>query len=403
MDEAALEKLLAEDLPVQRWFGSSRVAGLESVRELHGKLVQAIVRGDDGARYQAVLGVCDDGSIIDAMTDHDLSIALFQQAMPGESVSKVRPLGAEQTNTSLVFDERLVLKVFRRLTDGPNPDVDVTKALAEVGFEHVIAPVGLWRDGDDYAVVNELLPSSSDGWHLAMTSLRDLYDRRCAPDECAGDFGFEAERLGRVTAELHVAMADAFGLHAADIDRWIADMEAQLARVDLPASVAKRARASYLGLRDVEPGPGIRIHGDYHLGQTLRSDLGWYVLDFEGEPARPVDERGTPSSALRDVAGMLRSFGYATEVVRRDVGGGDDEDLRALGVAWERHNSERFLAGYEGYADIDRVLPRRDARQVVLRAFELDKAVYEVGYELGHRPDWVDIPIAAVHRLLEGT
>lgn len=400
IDEATLEAHLTDHLPAQRWFGSSAVESLESVRELDGKLIQVIVRGDDGARYQAVLGVRDDGSIVDATTDHDLSLALFQQVMPDEQVSKVRPLGAEQTNTSLVFDERLVLKVFRRLANGPNPDIDVTKTLADIGFEHVIAPVGLWRDGDDYAVVNELLPSSTDGWHLAIPSLRDMYDRRCPPDEAPGDFGFEAERLGAVTAELHVAMADAFGLHAADVDRWVADLEAQLARVDLPSAIAKRVRAAYLALRDVDPGPGIRIHGDYHLGQTLRSDDGWFVLDFEGEPARPVDERGTTSSALRDVAGMVRSFGYAAAVSLRDLGGADDEELRALASAWERHVAERFLAGYEGYAEVDRVLPPREARQAVQRAFELDKAVYEVGYELGHRPDWVDIPLAAVHRLL---
>ena len=400
IDEAVLQKSLEEQLPTQRWFGASKVAGIESARELEGKLIQVIVRGDDGARYQTVVGVLDDGSIVDATSDHALSLALFRQAMPDEDVSKVRPLGAEQTNTSLVFDERLVLKLFRRLSDGPNPDIDVTKALADIGFEHVIAPVGLWRDGDDYAVVNELLASSVDGWHLALTSLRDVYDRRCPPGEAPGDFGFEAERLGRVTAELHVAMADAFGTHAADIDGWIADMEAQLARVDLPAKTAKQARSVYQLLRDVEPGPAIRVHGDYHLGQTLSADVGWFILDFEGEPARPLEERGRPSSPMQDVAGMLRSLGYAAQAALREIGGTEDEELQRLGDEWERHNVERFLAGYDGYAEIDRVLPPSEARHVVRRAFELDKAVYEIAYEEGHRPDWVDIPMTAVHRIL---
>src|SRR5687768_17713839 len=401
IDEVALEKHLKELLPTQRWFGASGVESLESVRELDGKVIQAIVRGRDGGRYQAVIGVRDDGTIVDATSDAELSFALFRQAMPTEDVSVVRPLGAEQTNTSLVFDERLVLKVFRRLSDGPNPDVDVTKALAEIGFEHVIGPVGLWCDGDDFAVVNELLVSSVDGWHLAMTSLRDLYDRRCHPEEASGDFGFDAERLGRVTAELHVAMADAFGTHAADVDGWIADMEAQLARVDLPSAVAKRARGLYQALREIEPGPAIRVHGDFHLGQTLSADVGWYVLDFEGEPARPLDERTRPSSPMKDVAGMMRSLGYAAQAALRDIGGTEDEELRHLGDEWERHNVERFLAGYDGYADIDRVLPPTEARHVVRRAFELDKAVYEVAYEVGHRPDWIEIPMAAVNRLVE--
>jgi maltokinase len=324
--------------------------------------------------------------------------------MPDEHVERARPLGAEQTNTSLVFDERLVLKLFRRLTDGPNPDVEVTRELARIGFEHVIAPLAEWRDDEgDYGVVNELLVGAFDGWHLALTSLRDHYDRRCPPWEAPGDFGFEAERLGSVTAQLHVAMADAFGTFEADVEGWIADMEAQLARVDLSAKDAKRARSIYQSLREVEPGPAIRIHGDYHLGQTLRTDTGWFVLDFEGEPARPVEERRRPSSPMRDVAGMVRSFSYAAQVGLREHGCTDDEvdELRSLADAWERHNAARFLEGYEGYGEVDHVLPSPEARAVVRRAFELDKAVYEVGYETGHRPDWVEIPIAAVKRLLE--
>lgn len=399
IDEHAIEQHLAAELPSQRWFGASSVARIELAREIDGKLVQVIVRGDDGARYHTVLGVRDDGSIVDATSDHDLSLALFQQTMPDEAVSKVRPLGAEQSNTSLVFDERLVLKVFRRLSDGPNPDIEVTAALAEVGFERVIAPLGVWRDDDgDYAVVNGLLTSSSDGWHLAMTSLRDLYDRGCPPDEAAGDFGFEAQRLGAVTAELHVALADAFGTHDLDVEAQLRDLDAQLSRVSLSQDVTDAIWQAYQQLREVDAGPAIRIHGDYHLGQTLRDDLGWFVLDFEGEPARPLEERRAPSSPLRDVAGMVRSLDYAAHVALREVGGTEDEQLAALATAWQQHNTERFLAGYFGYGDVDAVLPPIAARPHVLRAFELDKAVYEIAYEQGHRPDWVDIPMAAVRR-----
>jgi maltokinase len=402
IDRGGLLAQLTEELPAQRWFGASAVTGIDVVRELPEKLVQVIVRGDDGGRYQTVLGVRDDGSIVDATTDSNLSLALFHQTMPGEDVAKVRALGAEQSNTSLVFDERIVLKLFRRLPDGPNPDVEVTRALADHGYSHVVAPVGQWRDDDgDYAVATELLIGAADGWQVALTSLHDLYDRRVPPEDAAGDFGFEAERLGRTIAELHVAMAEAFGVVEPDVDTWISDMAAQLARVDLPAKDARAARAVYESLRDVDAGPSFRVHGDLHLGQTLLHDLGWYVLDFEGEPARPIEERRRPSSPLRDVAGMVRSLHYAPQVTLRGIGGGADAELQALADAWERHNAERFLAGYSGYGDVARVLPQGDARAIVQRAFELDKAVYEVGYEQGHRPDWADIPLSAVRRLLE--
>ncbi|MEN3272080.1 MAG: maltokinase [Actinomycetota bacterium] len=402
IDQEHLLAQLADELPAQRWFGASSVAGIDVVRELPEKLVQVIVRGDDGGRYQTVLGVRDDGSIVDATTDSNLSLALFHQTMPDEDVAKVRPLGAEQSNTSLVFDERIVLKLFRRLTDGQNPDVEVTRALAEHGYTHVVAPMGEWRDDDgDYAVVTELLIGAADGWQVALTSLHDLYDRRVPPDEAAGDFGFEAQRLGRTIAELHVAMAEAFGIVEADVEGWIADMASQLARVDMSARDARAARVVYESLRDVDAGPSFRIHGDLHLGQTLLHDLGWYVLDFEGEPARPIDERRRPSTPMRDVAGMVRSLHYAAQVALRDIGGVEDADLRALADGWERHNAERFLAGYSGYGDVARILPLEDARATVQRAFELDKAVYEVAYEQGHRPDWADIPLSAVRRLLE--
>jgi len=429
IDDAALLALLESHLPSQRWFGARRVTGIDRVtvlrKDLPG-LVQVLARANDRDRYQvvigfrsvnddapffegkptAVLGRVDDadGELVayDATIDPELAIELLHDVVPDAAVTRARPLGAEQSNTSLVFDERLILKIFRRLPDGPNPDVEVTRALADHGFAHVVAPLAEWRDEEgDFAVVNELLVGALDGWHIALTSLHDLYDRRVAPDESPGDFGFEAERLGRTIAELHVAMAEVFGIVEADVDRWIEDMEAQLARIDFPAKTARAARAVYQALRDVDPGPSFRIHGDLHLGQTLLHDLGWYVLDFEGEPARPIEERRRPSSPLRDVAGMVRSFHYAAEVALRDIGGVDDAALRELGGAWERHNAERFLAGYAGYGGVEHVLPAGDARASVQRAFELDKAVYEVGYEQGHRPDWAEIPLSAVQRLLE--
>jgi maltokinase len=167
-------------------------------------------------------------------------------------------------------------------------------------------------------------------------------------------------------------------------------------------------RGRFEALRAVGAGAGraTRVHGDFHLGQVLRTDSGWFVLDFEGEPARPLAERTRPSSPLRDVAGMIRSFQYAAEVALRDYGYLGDPRARAAGEAWEARNAEAFLAGYLETADLlgSAELPADPAdRETVLAAFLLDKAIYEIGYELSHRPGWVDIPVTAVRRLLEET
>ena len=146
-------------------------------------------------------------------------------------------------------------------------------------------------------------------------------------------------------------------------------------------------------------GAQVHIHGDLHLSQVLQADTGWVVLDFEGEPARRRAERFTVSSPLRDVAGMLRSFHYAAAVGRAEWA--EDEDLDALALAWEQRNRSRFLEAYFGTEGIGALLPADEAaRRTVLAAFELDKAVYEVAYELGHRPEQVGIPLAGVQRLL---
>jgi len=160
----------------------------------------------------------------------------------------------------------------------------------------------------------------------------------------------------------------------------------------------------YDALRDVEDaGRAIRVHGDYHLSQTLRTDGGWFILDFEGEPALPLEERRKPSSPLRDVAGMLRSFHYAAYVALAERGETADQDeLLALGRRWEDHVGDAFRKGYFETDGIDALVPSRtDDRETVLDAFTLAKAVYEVGYELAHRPDWVRIPLEAVSRLVD--
>ncbi len=437
-----LTKALSDYLPRQRWFSGSdagvpelRLKSVEPLRTEWPALLQVLVEARlpvEGqvrtATYQVVLGLrpvdsreaflegkpeailceldSDLGAALayDALIDPELAVTLLQVVAPGEQAERARYLGADQSNTSVVFDERLIMKLFRRVPEGPNPDAEITRALVDVGFTNVAAPVAEWRgDGGDFAMVNEFLVGGAEGFTLALTSLRDLYDRRCPPAEAGGDFAPESTRLGAITAEMHLALAQAFGAGPGDADRWAGDMEAHLERVRLPELDRQRVRAVYRRLREVpDPGPALRVHGDYHLGQVMRTDAGWYVLDFEGEPDRPLTERRRPSSPLRDVAGLVRSFHYAAEVALKDWGAEPDDELRALGASWEQRNAGAFVAGYLGTEGIDDVLPAADAdRRLVQAAFELDKAVYEVGYEQSHRPDWVSIPLSAVHRILE--
>jgi maltokinase len=437
IDADTLRGALAGYLPRQRWFGgdeadaaAAEVVSVEVMRHEWPGLVQALVRVPsrggvsvyqvllglrpsdtrepflDG-RPEAVLGELDSelGHAIayDASLDPELALCLLARAAPDEHAERARALGSEQSNTSVVFDERLIMKLFRRVADGANPDVEVSRALARAGFTGVPRPVGEWvTAGSHVAAVTEFLAGGTDGFQLALTSLRDLYDARSAPEDAGGDFGPDAARLGQVTGEMHVALASAFGVSPADPELWLRDMAAQVARTSYPELDVAAVEALEARLRSVDVGPAIRVHGDFHLGQVMRTDAGWYVLDFEGEPARPVEERRRPSSALRDVAGMLRSFHYAAEVELREYGGDADGEVHQLAHAWERHNRERFLEGYLGVPGVEAVLPpTASARAEVLRAFELDKAVYEVAYEASHRPEWVGIPLFAVQRILE--
>jgi maltokinase len=434
-----LASLLPDVLVMQRWYGANDlelvdidIAEFELWHDEWPALVWMVVEAhfsnDSSARYQVPVGLRAldqterflegkgrvflgdvDTSLgpalaYDALVDPDLALEFVRHVAPDEEVQRVRSLNVEMSNTSVVFDERLIMKVFRRLADGPNPDVEVTEELARVGFEHISAPVATWRHGEiDLAVVRTFLEGGTEGWQLALTSLRDVYNSRLEPAESGGDFGPEAFRLGQITAEMHLKLAEAFGVEPGDGEAWADTMNANLSQSSARALDASSIAKVYESLRSLrDAGSAIRIHGDYHLGQTLRTDSGWYVLDFEGEPAAPLPERRRPSSPLRDVAGMLRSFHYATEVALAERGGeSSDDELRALGLRWEQHVATEFRNGYFEAEGIDALLPAnaRD-RELVLNAFILSKAVYEVGYELAHRPDWVRIPLEAVSRLV---
>lgn len=438
----ALAPLLGGFLPRQRWYAGSEPPADVAVTTLDARdgdpllvwlLVDAIDADGGRATYQIVLGgrpaPCDceflqgkarvtlgevDGWIYyDALVDPDLALSVLEKVAPDESAEVARPLVVEQSNTSVVYDERLILKLFRRVHPEPNPDVEVTKLLGERGFPHVLPQLAELRyEGSDLAVVRQYMLGSTDAWELARTSLRDLLNTRMPPDEAGGDFGPEALTLGDVTARLHLAMAEVFGTEPGSAKDWLDGFRAQLERLpDVAAATATPVAevvdtaavdAALAALADVaDPGVATRIHGDLHLAQMLLADAGWFVLDFEGEPARPVAERVLTSSPLRDVAGMVRSFHYAARIGLAERGRDVDPELVDLAGQWESRAADEFWRGYQSVTGIDRLLPASAAdRESLLRAFELDKAIYEIIYELSHRPDWVDIPASAVRRTL---
>ncbi len=436
--------LLSTWLPRQRWYsGQSEPASLEvvdqEVRGGHGfpALVRLLVEAD-GAHYQVVVGLrgreehpeflrgqdqavigqvasdAGDAVAYDAVFDPELALVLLDMVTPDVKAGRARLMGSEQSNSSLVYDERYILKLFRRIQPGPNPEVEVTEALGAQGFTCVAAPLGTLRVGNfDLAILQPFLAGAAEGWALALTSLRDLFGMNDTssmpivnldaplpppdPGQAGGDFSGEAARLGAMTGGMHIALAAAFGRYEVDPKAWAASIAGQLEAVG-PIDIDMDAALGILDrLAEVDPGPAIRVHGDYHLGQVLRTDSGWFVLDFEGEPIRSLEERRRPTSPLKDVAGMLRSFHYASAVSRTER---DGEELDDLAAAWEDRNRQAFLRGYHRAVDSQGMLPPDPAGvEAVLAAFELEKAVYELGYERAYRPDWEAVPLAALRRL----
>jgi len=328
--------------------------------------------------------------------------------LPAE-LDEVRPMGAEQSNSSLVFDEQVVLKLYRRIAPGMNPELEVLRFLTERGFEHTAALQGyISYEGRPLeatlAIVQDFVPARGDGWELALDTLARgesdwLSDR--------------ARRLGEVTALLHNALAsdasdphfapeepstEALALLSASIDEEIEHVFTSLP--DSPSLEQVRGRGEEVRdhlrlLTNIgHVGRVIRTHGDYHLGQALWTDEDdWLILDFEGEPARSVPERRRKISPLRDVAGMLRSFAYAATAARIQRNVEPPED-------WEQRCRSEFLDGYFETADPALLPSSRDQAERLLTVFELEKAVYELRYELHNRPDWVAIPVAGILRML---
>ncbi|WP_354701516.1 Maltokinase [Paraconexibacter sp. AEG42_29] len=449
------EDTLAEYVMAQRWFGSrpEEVAGIgviESIplRDADPALALAIieVRFHPGTHelYQLPIGrratgsgwadgvICDDGEhvVYDAMTDPEFVRELLRlmsqradleteagtaefRCPDGDPIAvptAVRALGAEQSNSSVILDDAHVLKAFRRLGAGVNPELEMLHFLSEHGFAN-IAPLRGWYGHTGklidatLGVAQDYVAGSTDGWDLALDLLGSG-----EPDA----FVAHAARLGTVTGQLHTVLAsdnaaeafapeetstEALGLLTATVDEEIERIFRDLP--DLPeleplAGRGQEVRERLGALTVGSAGRTIRHHGDYHLGQVLLDAAGeWVILDFEGEPARSLAERRAKRSPLRDVAGMLRSFAYAATASRI-------LNAKPAPEGWEAQVRTEFLDGYLDAADQTLLPPGRQAVERLLNVFELEKAVYELRYELDHRPDWVSIPVAGILRMLEG-
>jgi maltokinase len=464
---ADIADALATMLPEQRWFaGKGRpVRAVTPVRatDLGGadpRLVHAVIEVDQGEPhpdlYQLLLGVrgdlpdtlghawvaaTGDQAVYQAVHDPELTAVLLALMAKGADVEglrfaaepgvtldtelRSRPVGAEQSNTSLVYGQTYILKLIGRLAVGASPDLELHRALAAVGCTHIATPLGSIEgtlgtgshhgiEGATvtYGMLTEFLRGTADGWAMATASVRDLMAEDLLsdatpgpfehpqPEDVGGDFASEAHRLGHAVAAVHADLATALGSAPAPAgyldtlaDRMHGKLDGVLAQVPELAPHESALRAAFDAVRGLaDPVMIQRIHGDLHLGQVLRSVTGWVLIDFECEPMASLAERIAPDSPLRDIAGMLRSFDYAAHHL--PLGDADPQQHNAVALAWASRNRDAFC---DGYAQV--TTDPRD-QTVLLRAFELDKAVYEVGYEHNNRPLWLPIPLAAVDRLL---
>jgi len=383
----------------------------------------------------------------------------------GEEIPPPVVLRAEQTNTSLVFGDRLILKLIRRAEEGRNPDLEIGAFLTEkTKFEHVPPLAGMIefrrRRGSPVtlAILHGFIPNQGDAWHMTLDSFGRFLERALAQGEAPpepgvtpielvdkelnegaagvlGTYVHSADLLGRRTAELHLALAS----HAEDPD-FAPETFSQLDQRSLYQSVRTQAKRSLQllrrGIKGLAPGTAdvarrvldlegevdrklrrlmerritarkIRVHGDYHLGQVLSTGKDFVILDFEGEPARPLSARRLKRPALADVAGMMRSFHYATHAALRGSQMHSivrSENLAAL-EAWSRFwygwVGSRFLRAYRDTIAPGRIVPADlGSFEILLEALQLEKAAYELDYELNNRPDWVGVPLGGIAELL---
>ena len=462
---------LPEFLQRQRWFGG-KARGLRSVEveDVIGvggvTVLVAGVKYADGAEERYALPVIGAGEAFrDAMGEREFLSALLdsvknEDVFRGERGSlrgcrtknfgelwdangegaEPRVISGEQSNSSVVYGEKLILKFIRRMEEGENPDLEIGRFLSEQTSYQRIAKVAGYLEYDSgeggcvtQGIVQEFVANEGDAWRHVQKILAECYarERRVNDSQLLEQIAL----LGKRTAELHLALGSEREDAAFAPEKFTREFQAELRRSfeeltrrtmetlrgraremdspwkekadELQAREQKILRQFRVLSDELIDAERIRIHGDYHLGQVLWTGTNFVIIDFEGEPARPLAERRKKQSPLQDVAGMLRSFEYAAFaplLMPSDAGGFELRNRADLGRAaeeWSVAAGERFLAEYIATCGGAAFLPaREEQRSALLKVYLLAKAVYELGYELNNRPGWVGLPMEGILRLL---
>ncbi|HEX4274984.1 MAG TPA: maltose alpha-D-glucosyltransferase [Bryobacteraceae bacterium] len=459
-----LEKTtLPKYLPKQRWFGG-KSRQIHKVRvmdwaEFAGAAMMflEVSYDNDGSEEYFAPFLMHDGVLQDALQDDTFCwslLTLHELPTHGGMVSgkvseapsplPIRRGSAEQSNSSIMFGDQLILKLFRRQQAGPNPDIEIGRYLTGVaGFDRVppfegsIEYLRGTSHQADIAIVQGLVANEGDGWTWTTEEIERYYEisshteppqTPAAARDHVGAYVDAAGVLGRRTAELHLALASAVddpafapeqfagtdidamtGRMRDEVNRTFALLKAMLSR--LPDNFIEMAGLALgrqkriidrlsLTAAGHDFGKRIRIHGDYHLGQVLRTRNDFVILDFEGEPARPLDQRRAKYTPLKDVAGMLRSFSYAANSTLMTYTARHPEDMASLepwARLWEQTVGAEFLSAYRNTVTSGNIVPTAEEDfHTLLEASLLEKAMYELTYELNNRPTWIRIPLTGI-------